>query len=223
MSVVGVGKQVEVPTLFRNMAFRERFVLLLTAALVLTSLLYGCAGAASSQNSQTTTQPPATQTYSISGTISPTAGGSGATITLGGAASATTTAGSSGAYNFTGLVNGNYSVTPSNPGYTFSPASQNVTVDAANVTGVNFSAAAQQAHSVVLTWDASTSTVAGYNVYRSTVNGSGFAKVNSSLVGSLTYSDTTVEAGTTYYYVTTAVDSSGSESAYSNEVSATIP
>jgi len=30
-------------------------------------------------------------------------------------------------------------------------------------------------------------------------------------------------SGITYYYVTTAVDSSGSESAHSNEVSALIP
>src|SRR5207244_11841469 len=63
--------------------------------------------------------PPST-TYSISGTISPNAGGSGATVTLSGAASATTTTNTSGSYTFTGLVNGTYAVTPSNTGYTFS-------------------------------------------------------------------------------------------------------
>ena len=36
-------------------------------------------------------------------------------------------------------------------------------------------------------------------------------------------SDTTVQNSTTYYYVTTAVDSSGAESAYSNQVTAPIP
>ncbi len=78
-------------------------------------------------------------------------------------------------------------------------------------------------HSVTLTWNASTSAVSGYNVYCSTVSGSNYAKINSSLVVGLSYSDATVQNSTTYYYVTTAVDSNGIESSYSNEVSAPIP
>jgi hypothetical protein len=78
-------------------------------------------------------------------------------------------------------------------------------------------------HSVTLTWNASTSTVSGYNVYHSTVSGAQYTKLNSSLVSGLAYTDTTVVSGITYYYVTTAVDSIGSESAYSNEVRAPIP
>ncbi|HYL62883.1 MAG TPA: choice-of-anchor D domain-containing protein [Candidatus Methylomirabilis sp.] len=78
-------------------------------------------------------------------------------------------------------------------------------------------------HSVVLTWNASTSTVSGYNVYRSTVSGGPYTKINSALLTVLTYTDSTVQSGTTYYYVATAVDSSGNESVNSNEVSATIP
>jgi len=78
-------------------------------------------------------------------------------------------------------------------------------------------------HSVALSWNASTSTVSGYNVYRSTVSGSGYTKVNSLLVAGLTYTDSTVQSGTTYYYVTTAVDSNGMESTHSNQVSAAIP
>jgi len=78
-------------------------------------------------------------------------------------------------------------------------------------------------HSVSLTWSASTSTVAGYNIYRSTVSGSGYTKINSSFVTILTYTDSTVLSGTTYFYVTTAVDSAGTESTYSNQVSAAIP
>jgi Abnormal spindle-like microcephaly-assoc'd, ASPM-SPD-2-Hydin len=78
-------------------------------------------------------------------------------------------------------------------------------------------------HSVALSWIASTSTVSGYNVYRSNSNGSGYAKLNSSLVPALTYQDSSVDNGTTYYYVVTAVDSSGDESAYSNQASAVIP
>jgi len=35
--------------------------------------------------------------------------------------------------------------------------------------------------------------------------------------------DSTVQNGTTYYYVTTAVDASGDESVYSNQATAVIP
>jgi hypothetical protein len=166
----------------------------------------------------------ANPTFNISGTISPTAGGSGATVALSGAAAATTIADAAGNYTFTGLSNGAYTVTPSNTGFTFTPASQNVTINGANVTGVNFTATAQVVHSVALTWVASTtSTVTGYNVYRSTVSGTGYAKISTSLVASLNYTDTTVQNATTYYYVTTSVDSGGTESVFSNEVSAAIP
>ena len=143
-------------------------------------------------------------------------------VTLGGAASATTTANSSGAYSFSGLSNGSYTVTPSNTGYTFTPANQSVMVSGANVSGINFTATAQ-AHSATLSWTASTSTVVGYNVYRGTVSGGPYSRVNGSLVTALTYTDTTVLGGQTYYYVTTAVDSSGTESVFSNEVPAVIP
>ena len=78
-------------------------------------------------------------------------------------------------------------------------------------------------HSVALTWTASTSTISGYNVYCSTVSGGPYTKINSSLVAAFNYTDLTVQSGTTYYYVTTAVDTNGNESVYSNEVSATVP
>src|SRR6266581_2080817 len=168
----------------------------------------------------------AAQTFAISGTISPAAGGSGATVTLSGAAAATTTADGAGNYTFTGLANGTYAVTPTNTGFTFMPLSQSVIVNSANVPSVNFTASAQVTHSVALTWIASTtSTVTGYNVYRSTVSGTGYAKINSSpvLAPLASYTDTAVQNGTTYFYVTTAVDASSTESLYSNEVSAAIP
>ena len=162
-------------------------------------------------------------TFSISGTISPPAGGSGATVILSGAAAATTTTDSAGNYTFAGLTNAVYMVTPHNSGYTFSPVSQTVTVSTANLTGVNFTAAVQQAHSVALSWTASTSTVSGYNVYRTMISGAQYTLVNSSLITALAYTDTIVQSGTTYYYVTTAVDASGTESVFSNQVSAPIP
>lgn len=79
------------------------------------------------------------------------------------------------------------------------------------------------AHSVTLTWVASTSTVVGYNVYRSTVSGGPYTKLNSSVVAATTYADSAVQAGTTYFYVVTSVDSGGVESADSTEVSTTVP
>jgi hypothetical protein len=163
-------------------------------------------------------------TFSISGTITPVAGGSGATVTLSGSAAATTTSDTSGNYSFGGLANGTYTVTPSNTGYSFSPPNQSVTLNGANQTGVNFTATAQQTHTVALAWTASTTTtVTGYNVYRSIVSGSGYVKINSSLVSVLTYTDTSVQNGATYYYVTTAVDSTGTESGFSNQATAVIP
>jgi len=78
-------------------------------------------------------------------------------------------------------------------------------------------------HSVALAWTGSTSTVSGYNVYRSTVSGGSYTKINASLVAVLNYTDLTVQSGTTYFYVATAIDSSGDESINSNEVPATIP
>jgi Abnormal spindle-like microcephaly-assoc'd, ASPM-SPD-2-Hydin/Protein of unknown function (DUF1573) len=78
-------------------------------------------------------------------------------------------------------------------------------------------------HSVALNWGASSTSVAGYNVYRSSVSGSSYAKMNGSLVGGVSYADSNVQSGQTYYYVATSVDASGIESVYSNEVTAIVP
>jgi hypothetical protein len=80
----------------------------------------------------------------------------------------------------------------------------------------------QTQHTVLLSWNASNSAT-GYNIYRSATSGSGYARVNSGPDGVLTYSDASVQNGQTYFYVTTAVDATGQESAYSSEVSVLIP
>jgi hypothetical protein len=79
------------------------------------------------------------------------------------------------------------------------------------------------AHSVTLTWSASTSPVAGYDVYRSEISGGPYAKLDSSPLAADTYTDSTVQAGSTYYYVVTSVNSSGVQSADSAQASATVP
>ena len=63
----------------------------------------------------------------------------------------------------------------------------------------------------------------GYNVYRSITSGGPYTKINLALNGATTYTDNTVQEGQTYYYVATAVDSSGTESKYSNESATVIP
>jgi hypothetical protein len=78
-------------------------------------------------------------------------------------------------------------------------------------------------HVVHLIWDASTSQVVGYRVYRSETSGANYVPIVSATISALTYDDATVALSTTYYYVVTAVDSSGNESVYSNQASAIIP
>jgi hypothetical protein len=56
-----------------------------------------------------------------------------------------------------------------------------------------------------------------YNVYRSTNSGGGYVKIVG-LVPNLTYADGPLQNGTDYYYVVTALNILGQESAYSTEV-----
>lgn len=93
------------------------------------------------------------QTWSISGSINPPA--AGITVTLTGASNGSTTTDSLGNYSFSGLANGNYTLTPTETGYSFVPASLAVTVSGANVTGQNFTR--QQNTSGVLAIDVSIS------------------------------------------------------------------
>jgi hypothetical protein len=78
-------------------------------------------------------------------------------------------------------------------------------------------------HTVTLTWNASSSPVAGYNVYRSMTPGGNYLRINPSPVPGPSYTDNTVENGVTYYYVTRAVDAQGRESVNSSETSAAVP
>ena len=99
--------------------------------------------------------------FSISGTITPVQGGSGATVTLTGTSSATTTANGSGAYTFAGLSAGSYTITPNNTGYNFTPASQNASVSTANVTAVNFTANGTTTGPAITTQPANQTVTAG--------------------------------------------------------------
>ena len=53
--------------------------------------------------------------------------------------------------------------------------------------------------------------LAGYNLYRSTSETSGFKKLNDTVLTDLSYVDTNVASGVTYYYYFTMVDTDGTE------------
>jgi hypothetical protein len=78
-------------------------------------------------------------------------------------------------------------------------------------------------HTVSLNWSPSTSTgISYYKVYRGTVSGGPYSLLATN-VSVTSYTDSNVQSGRTYYYVTTAVDSSGVESGYSDIAPAVIP
>ena len=102
-------------------------------SLLVVAGLTGCGGSGTGEGGTATL-------YTISGTISPASSGAGSVVTLSGATSATTTADSAGNYSFTGLSKGAYTVTPSGPATTFTPASLPVSIVNGNIGLVNFTA-----------------------------------------------------------------------------------
>lgn len=90
----------------------------------------------------------ALQTWSITGTISPSAAISGTALTVSGAATTTTTPDGQGNYSFSGLLNGGYTITPSNTGFTFNPVNQAVTINGGNSPSINFAATANPTWSI---------------------------------------------------------------------------
>ncbi len=123
----------------------------------------------------------APNTYSISGTVSG-ATAAGVRVALTGAAAASTSTDGSGNYSFSGLLNGDYTITPDKSGYTFSPASIPVTVSDANLTGQNFtSTAAPNTYSI-------SGTVSGATAAGVTLALTGAATASTSTDGNGAYS-----------------------------------
>jgi hypothetical protein len=84
--------------------------------------------------------------------------------------------------------------------------------------------ATAQSITVTLEWDPNTeSNLLGYNLYRSTTPGSGYARLNSGPITQTRYIDSTVTYNVIYYYVCTAINNIGLESGYSNQVSFSVP
>jgi len=91
------------------------------------------------------------------------------------------------------------------------------------VVALSGSAAAPATHSVTLSWSPSSSGYEGFNIYRSTVSGGPYSRVDGFMIPTTSFTDSSVNSGQTYYYVATQVDTTGTESGYSGEVSAAIP
>lgn len=81
----------------------------------------------------------------------------------------------------------------------------------------------QGSHVVDLTWNAGASGVVGYNLYRGTTHGGPYSQINTSMLPTNTFNDSSVENGNTYYYVATEINSEGQESSYSDETEAVVP
>ena len=116
--------------------------------------------------------------------------------------------------NTAGLAAGTYTatITVTAPGATNSPLTVPVTL---TVTAPPTSGTA------TLTWNSSTSSdVAGYKVYMGTA--SGVYGPPTSVGNGLASQVTNLQTGTTYFFAVTAVDTSGNESTFSNEVSKSI-
>ena len=76
---------------------------------------------------------------------------------------------------------------------------------------------------VTIAWDSNIEhDLAGYQVYRATMPGAYENPVKTLSAGASTYQDTAVEPDRTYHWAVTAVDTSGNESGFSNEVSASL-
>jgi hypothetical protein len=85
------------------------------------------------------------------------------------------------------------------------------------------SGAQPTSHSVSLSWQASDTQVAGYNIYRKSLGAGDFVRLNTELIAALEFTDSVVGSGVSYEYAATSVDSTNHESEYSNIATAVIP
>jgi hypothetical protein len=211
-------------------------------ALVCVLALAGCAGVSAGSNTQP--PPPTTGALAVSpATLNFGNVAVGSTSSLAGTLSASTAdvtvssaSWSGSGYSVSGVTfpmsvaagqSAQYTVTFTPAAAGSSPGSISFVSNASDSSlKQSFSGAGTQttnSHSVSLTWNPSTSTVAGYNLYRGTQSGGPYSRMNSALLSSTSYDDSGVQSGTNYFYVSTAVDASNNESAFSNEATAAIP
>lgn len=127
-----------------------------------------------------------TDQFSISGQV--TSGGSGVagvTMTLSGANSATVTTDANGKYAFGSLEEGDYTITPSKSGFTFTPAISAQTIKDTDISAVNFTAANFPIFSISGTATAGNIRVADVTMM---LSGSGSGTVKTDATGTYTFS-----------------------------------
>jgi len=78
-------------------------------------------------------------------------------------------------------------------------------------------------HFAGLNWDASTSVVVGYNIYRNSATDLSWTRLNSSPVTTTSYTDWDVQSGEFYLYSVKSVSGANAESTFSRTSSVTIP
>jgi len=85
------------------------------------------------------------------------------------------------------------------------------------------SGTAAPARSATVSWASGDPAAVAYLVFRSDVSGGPYVPLTTSLLTELSYTDSTVSSGSTYFYVVTELDAAGDESPFSSEVLATVP
>jgi hypothetical protein len=158
---------------------------------------------------------------SVSPISGPAAGGT--TVTISGANFQTGVS-----VTFGGLAATSVSLSNSSTIVAVTPAhsSGSVDISVTNSNGQSVALASGFAfHSIDLMWNAPSSTtvtVEGYNVYRGSASTGPFGRISGSTpLADTSFTDATVQGGTTYYYEVRSVDSNGTESAPAGPVPAT--
>ena len=144
-----------------------------------------------------TTKP--IQTYTISGRI--TSNGSGLPsiyVAITGTGTGVVITDANGGYAISGVRAGNYTLTPAFSGYTFTPPVRSTVVTTANITGIDFTAAAVTPGTVVggVTYPSGT-IIGGITYPTGTVIG-GITYPTATVIGGITYPTGTVIGGITY-------------------------
>ncbi len=130
-------------------------------------------------------------------------------------------------YTDTGLANGTYiyrvtAIDMVNNESLPSNEAQAVVYIAPPQPPINLSISLLQDGSLNAMWSYSGQLPSGYNLYRSTISGGPYVKVNDNLIIANSFSDVkNLTKNTTYYYVVTALDAFDNESNYSSESAGT--
>jgi hypothetical protein len=183
-----------------------------------TSPANGATGLALNSSASATFSEPMTNSTlnTASFTLRPTAGGSTVTGTVsvtGNTARFTPTVSLAGSTQYTATI-------------TTAAKDAAGNALAANYTWVFTTGQAAPSGTAILAWDGVTANnLSGYRLYYGIAPGTYFQPLGQGLnVGNvLTYTVTGLTSGTRYYFVATSVDTSGNESAFSNEVFKDIP